>query len=75
MHGLMANEMRQRRYELAAWEVVECGKPWAEADADVCEAIDFCMYYAQQMRTDAPQNVDLPGKRTAISTAREVSWR
>lgn len=60
---LMANEMRQRRYELAAWEVVECGKPWAEADADVCEAIDFCMYYAQQMRElDAPQNVDLPGE-------------
>lgn len=60
---LMANEMRQRRYELAAWQVYECGKPWAEADADVCEAIDFCMYYAQQMRElDAPRHVDLPGE-------------
>jgi RHH-type proline utilization regulon transcriptional repressor/proline dehydrogenase/delta 1-pyrroline-5-carboxylate dehydrogenase len=48
---LMAKEMRDRRYELAAWQVFECGKPWAEADADVCEAIDFCNYYAQQMRT------------------------
>jgi RHH-type proline utilization regulon transcriptional repressor/proline dehydrogenase/delta 1-pyrroline-5-carboxylate dehydrogenase len=30
--------------------VFEAGKPWAEADADVCEAIDFCEYYGRQMR-------------------------
>ena len=60
---LMANEMRQRRFELAAWQVIECGNPWAEADGDVCEAIDFCRYYAQQMRSlDAPQQMDLPGE-------------
>ena len=43
--------MRNQRFELAAWEVHECGKPWIEADADVAEAIDFCMYYADQVRT------------------------
>ena len=60
---LMAREMRERRYELAAWQVFECGKPWAEADADVCEAIDFCVYYAQQMRgLDSPIDVDVPGE-------------
>jgi len=60
---LIAREIRERRFELAAWEVYECGKPWAEADADVCEAIDFCMYYAQQMRQlDTPQHFDLPGE-------------
>ena len=60
---LIAKEMRERRYELAAWQVVECGKPWAEADSDVCEAIDFCFYYAQQMRSlDQPQHFDLPGE-------------
>lgn len=60
---LIAREMRERRFELAAWQVYECGKPWAEADADVCEAIDFCMYYAQQMvQLDHPQHVDLPGE-------------
>ncbi len=60
---LMANEMRQRRFELAAWQVIECGKPWAEADGDICEAIDFCRYYAQQMRgLDTPQQMDLPGE-------------
>ena len=60
---LMGKEMRERRYELAAWQVYECGKPWAEADADVCEAIDFCLYYAQQMRSlDTPVHVDVPGE-------------
>ncbi len=33
--------------ELAALQVRECAKPWAEADADVCEAIDFLEYYAR----------------------------
>ncbi len=44
-----ATLMRQRRYELAAWEIFETGKPWREADADVAEAIDFIQYYAQEM--------------------------
>ena len=39
--------MRERRPELAALEVRECAKPWAEADADVCEAIDFLEFYAR----------------------------
>jgi RHH-type proline utilization regulon transcriptional repressor/proline dehydrogenase/delta 1-pyrroline-5-carboxylate dehydrogenase len=39
--------MRKRRLELAALEVRECAKPWLEADADVCEAIDFLEYYAR----------------------------
>src|SRR5262245_26414010 len=34
-----AAEMRACRPELAALEVFEAGKPPAEADADVCEAI------------------------------------
>jgi RHH-type transcriptional regulator, proline utilization regulon repressor / proline dehydrogenase / delta 1-pyrroline-5-carboxylate dehydrogenase len=60
---LIAREMRQRRFELAAWQVYEVGKPWAEADADVAEAIDFCMYYAQEMRRrETPQQFDLPGE-------------
>ncbi len=39
--------MRDRRDELAAIMIREAGKPWREADADVCEAIDFCEYYAR----------------------------
>ena len=30
-----------------ALEVRETAKPWREADADVCEAIDFLEYYAR----------------------------
>lgn len=41
--------MRKNRYELMAWMVYEVGKTWREADADVCEAIDFCSYYACEM--------------------------
>ena len=41
--------MRQRRADLAAWEVYEVGKPWREADADVAEAIDYLEYYGRQM--------------------------
>ena len=39
--------MRKRRDELAGIEIREAGKTWREADADVCEAIDFCEYYAR----------------------------
>ncbi|MFO0969723.1 MAG: L-glutamate gamma-semialdehyde dehydrogenase [Gemmataceae bacterium] len=45
-----ADIMRKRRFELAAWEVFECGKQWREADADVAETIDYCRYYADEMR-------------------------
>ncbi|QDT52865.1 1-pyrroline-5-carboxylate dehydrogenase [Caulifigura coniformis] len=63
---VIASEMRGRRYELAAWEVYECGKPWADADADVAEAIDFCMYYADQMRQlTQPLNADVDGEENS----------
>jgi RHH-type proline utilization regulon transcriptional repressor/proline dehydrogenase/delta 1-pyrroline-5-carboxylate dehydrogenase len=55
--------LRRRRFELAAWEVYECGKPWRESDADVAEAIDFCEYYAQEMlRLSSPQRRNIPGE-------------
>ncbi len=40
---------RRLRYELAALQVFEVGKSWGEADADVCEAIDFLEYYGREM--------------------------
>jgi RHH-type proline utilization regulon transcriptional repressor/proline dehydrogenase/delta 1-pyrroline-5-carboxylate dehydrogenase len=42
--------MDRRRFELSALEVFEVGKGWAEADGDIREAIDFLLFYAQQMR-------------------------
>lgn len=44
----LAAIMRHRRFELAAWEIFEASKNHAEADADVCEAIDFVEYYARE---------------------------
>ena len=46
----VASIMDRRRFELSALEVFEVGKAWAEADGDIREAIDFLLFYAQQMR-------------------------
>ncbi len=46
----LADIMKRERFPLAALEVLEVGKPWVEADADVSEAIDFCEFYAAEMR-------------------------
>jgi len=63
-----ADEMRRRRFELAAWITYECGKPWREADADVAEAIDFCIYYAAEMeRLARPQYRNVPGEDNEYS--------
>ncbi len=63
---LVAAELRLRRFELAAWIVYECGKPWIDADAEVAEAIDFCRYYADQMRRLAePREVHVAGEENS----------
>jgi RHH-type proline utilization regulon transcriptional repressor/proline dehydrogenase/delta 1-pyrroline-5-carboxylate dehydrogenase len=61
--------LRRRRTELAALEVFEAGKPVVEADADVCEAIDFCEYYGRQvLRLAAGARVgQAPGEANAYS--------
>lgn len=51
-----ASLMRSRKFELSAWLIYEIGKSWAEADADVAEAIDFCEFYGREMtRLSQPQ--------------------
>jgi RHH-type proline utilization regulon transcriptional repressor/proline dehydrogenase/delta 1-pyrroline-5-carboxylate dehydrogenase len=63
-----ADLMRRRRFELAAIEVCEVGKPWREADADVAEAIDFCAYYAREsLRLARPREVDVPGEENTTA--------
>ncbi len=58
-----AEEMRQRLFALAAWEVFECGKGWREAAADVDEAIDFCEFYAAEaISLQDGHGVDVPGE-------------
>jgi len=43
-----AETMRRERDKLSAIMVREAGKTWREADADTCEAIDFCEFYARE---------------------------
>jgi RHH-type proline utilization regulon transcriptional repressor/proline dehydrogenase/delta 1-pyrroline-5-carboxylate dehydrogenase len=58
-----AELLRLRRDELAAWEILEAGKGWTEADADVAEAIDYLEYYAREaLRLEADQSFDVPGE-------------
>ncbi len=58
-----ARLMQDRRFELAAWEVYECGKQWREADADVAESIDYCNYYGREMlRLAVPRRRNVPGE-------------
>jgi 1-pyrroline-5-carboxylate dehydrogenase len=57
--------LRRRKFEFDAWLVVEAGKTWPEAEADVSEAIDFCDYYAllaERLASPEPL-VQLPGEK------------
>jgi RHH-type transcriptional regulator, proline utilization regulon repressor / proline dehydrogenase / delta 1-pyrroline-5-carboxylate dehydrogenase len=66
-----AEHLRARRNELAALEVFEAGKPWDQADADVCEAIDFCEYYGREVLRLEAAAADLvqspPGERNRMT--------
>ncbi len=62
-----AGELRRRRDEFAAYEILEAGKNWAEADANVTEAIDYLTYYAQEAQRLAPgHNMSVPGEINAL---------
>jgi len=60
--------LRTRKYYYAAWMVYEVGKSWAEADADVAEAIDFCEFYSREMlRLDQPPPLTpVPGEKNYL---------
>ncbi len=45
-----ADIMLRDRFKLMATQIMEVGKPWAEADGDITEAIDFLRYYATHQR-------------------------
>ena len=61
--------MRRRKLEFAAWMVYEGGKAWAEADADIAEAIDFLEFYGREMlRLAEPQPLTpYPGEDNELS--------
>lgn len=53
-----ADIMLRDRFKLMATQIIEVGKPWAEADGDITEAIDFLRYYARhQQELSTPQKM------------------
>ena len=64
-----AGVLRADRPRLTALAVRECAKPWAEADGDVCEAIDFLEYYARGAieLERGPQLLQVPGERNSMT--------
>jgi 1-pyrroline-5-carboxylate dehydrogenase len=58
--------MRQRKFEILAWHVYEGAPPWAEADAQLAEAIDFLEYYAREMLRlkDGVEIYSVPGEES-----------
>jgi RHH-type proline utilization regulon transcriptional repressor/proline dehydrogenase/delta 1-pyrroline-5-carboxylate dehydrogenase len=46
--------IRERAAYFTSLVIKEAGKPWRDSDADIAEAIDFCVYYAAEMRRLGP---------------------
>ncbi len=63
-----AHIIRSRKFEFEAWLVYEVGKNWAEADADVAEAIDFLEFYAREALrlAEAKTPIQFPGERDEL---------
>ena len=64
----VADMLRERKYEFAAWMIFEVSKNWAEADADIGETIDFCEYYGRLLMRLAKVQTDvqLPGEHDSL---------
>lgn len=60
---------RRKTYELSAWQILEVGKQWNQAQADVAEAIDFLEYYAREaIRIGTPRRMgNSPGEVNLLS--------
>lgn len=53
-----ADYARKNIHKLSAWQILEVGKQWDQAHADVAEAIDFLEYYAREMiRLGSPRRM------------------
>ncbi|MEZ4815209.1 MAG: proline dehydrogenase family protein [Bdellovibrionota bacterium] len=46
----IADKLRENRVRLSCLMTLEVGKNFRESDADLCEAVDFCTYYAAEYR-------------------------
>lgn len=65
----LAAILENDRFDIAATMCFEVGKTWAEADADVAEAIDFCRYYAQRAHIEISPRIigNIDGEHNVLS--------
>ena len=65
----LADLMEEETFSLMALQVFEIGKTWKEAAGELAEAIDFCRYYAQQMRliSQGRKMGNVPGEMSLYS--------
>lgn len=63
-----AASMRRRKLEFSSYLVLEIGKTWPEADADVAEAIDFLEYYGREAirLTKEPEVIPYEGEENTV---------
>ena len=63
-----ANLIKKRRFEFNSWLILETGKNYAEADADVAEAIDFLNFYGSEVLRYAEKQpvVKYPGENNEL---------
>ena len=63
-----ADIARKEIFTLSAWQTLEVGKQYDQAQADVAEAIDFLEYYAREMiRLGKPQRMGrAPGEMSQL---------
>ncbi|MGO9308136.1 MAG: proline dehydrogenase family protein [Spirochaetia bacterium] len=65
----LAHTLERDRFDLAALQCLEVGKPVREADADVAEAIDMCRYYSRAAAAELA-----PRRRADIMGEDNLSW-
>jgi 1-pyrroline-5-carboxylate dehydrogenase len=60
--------IRERSFEFCAWLVLEVGKNYAEADADVGETIDFLEFYGREALrlSHSTPPIQFPGERNQL---------
>ncbi len=63
-----ADYLRENIHEMSALQILEVGKQWDQAHADVAEAIDFLEYYGREMiRLGAPRRMGhAPGEMSQL---------
>src|SRR4029079_8730030 len=65
----IASDMKRRKFELSAWLTFENGKNRYEAMADIDEAIDFIIYYSDEIE----KNRGFVVKKSTISDEQNTS--